>query len=83
MLVTSDPVAEIDDELRRLIGDLRACRARGESAMVERLSQWIDARLDERISFAAAEPGAGRRRRPTTPAAPACSKEAAQRAHTD
>jgi hypothetical protein len=82
MLVTSDPVAEIDDELRRLIGDLKQCQARGESAMVERLTRHINERLDERTSFAAPEPGPGRHRRPTTPTAPASGKEDTQRAHT-
>jgi hypothetical protein len=82
MFVTCDPVAEIDAELRRLIGDLRQCQARGESAMVERLTQRIDERLDERTSSAAAEPGPGRHRLPTTPTAPASSKEGTQRAHT-
>jgi hypothetical protein len=81
MSVTSDPVAEIDDELRRLLGDLKQCQARGESAMVERLTQQIDERLDERTSLAAPEPGPGRHRRPTTPTA-ASTKESTQRAHT-
>ncbi|HTJ71653.1 MAG TPA: hypothetical protein VL551_29205 [Actinospica sp.] len=46
--IASDPVTEIDDELRRLAADLKQCQVRRERAMVARLLAVIDERLDAR-----------------------------------
>jgi hypothetical protein len=51
MLVTSDPVAELDHALADATARLRAAQARGDTQVAERLAAWIDQRLDERRSF--------------------------------
>ena len=51
MLVTSDPVVELDHALADTAARLRAARARGDTRVAERLAAWIDQRLDERQSF--------------------------------
>lgn len=51
MLVTGDPVAEIDDALARAAVQLRAARAEHDTRAVQRLIAWIDYRLDERLDF--------------------------------
>lgn len=58
----ADTLAELDEDLRRLTADLRACQIRGETAMVERLYRWIDDLLDDRASLTSARPGTGRHR---------------------
>ena len=58
MLVTSDPVAEIDAALARTVTALRAARSTSDSEVADRLAAWIDHRLDERFEFAGAQ-GAG------------------------
>ena len=83
MFVTSDPVAEIDQDLRRLTADLKACQVRGETAMVERLRRWIDEVLEERTYLADGELGPGRHRRADEPATPAPHQKDDSRAHAD
>ncbi|MHA6797325.1 hypothetical protein ACVGVM_27985 (plasmid) [Pseudonocardia bannensis] len=51
MLVTGEPVAEIDDTLGCLGRQLRDARSRHETEAATRLRRWIDGRLDERNSF--------------------------------
>jgi hypothetical protein len=51
MLVTGDPVAEIDAALARGAIRLRAARARSDAHCVEQLLAWIDYRLDQRLDF--------------------------------
>lgn len=51
MLVTNDPVAELDAALATATAYLQAARQRGDSHTVERLTQWINHRLDQRNSF--------------------------------
>jgi hypothetical protein len=51
MLVTSDPVAELDHALADTAARLRAAQARGDTLAAQRLAAWIDQRLDERQSF--------------------------------
>ena len=51
MLVTGDPVAEIDAALARGAVRLRAARARSDARSVEWLLTWIDYRLDQRLDF--------------------------------
>jgi hypothetical protein len=51
MLVTGDPVAEIDAALARGAMRLRAARARSDAHSVEWLLAWIDYRLDQRLDF--------------------------------
>jgi hypothetical protein len=51
MLVTGDPVAEIDDALARAAARLRAARADQDTRAVRRLIAWIDYRLDQRLDF--------------------------------
>lgn len=51
MLVTSDPIAELDDALAEAASHLRAAKARGDILAARRLAAWIDQRLDERRSF--------------------------------
>src|SRR6266545_2955059 len=47
MLVTSDPVAELDHALADTAARLRAAQARGDTLAAQRLAAWIDRRLDE------------------------------------
>lgn len=51
MLVTSDPVAELDDALSAAAACLRAAKASGDTGEARRLAAWIDRRLDERLLF--------------------------------
>jgi hypothetical protein len=51
MLVTSDPVAELDHALADTAARFRAAQARGDTRAAQRLAAWIDQRLDERRSF--------------------------------
>lgn len=51
MLVTSEPVAELDDALRCMARQLRQVRARAGGDASTRLQRWIDGRLDERTTF--------------------------------
>jgi hypothetical protein len=51
MLVTSDPVAEIDDALVRGAAALRAAHAAGDRHSAQRLAAWIDLRLEQRLMF--------------------------------
>lgn len=53
MLVTSEPVAELDDALRSMGRQLRQARRRHDRGASARLQQWIDGRLDERTSLRA------------------------------
>ena len=83
MFVTSDPVAEIDGDLGRLTADLKACQARGETVMVERLRRWIDEVLDERTHLAGIDRSAGRHRRADETATPGATRKDGSRAHAD
>lgn len=49
MLVTGDPVAEIDAALARAAARLRAARAARDTAAIWRLTVWIDYWLDQRL----------------------------------
>lgn len=51
MLVTCDPVAELDDALADIADRLRAAQARGDNVAAQRLAARIDQRLDERLAF--------------------------------
>lgn len=51
MLVTGDPVAEIDAALARGAMRLRAARARSDARSVGWLLAWLDYRLDQRLDF--------------------------------
>jgi hypothetical protein len=61
MLVTGDPVAELDSALSFASQRLGQARAADDTATATRLCTWIDHRLDERLSLArlqSAGPGA-------------------------
>ncbi|HTJ69932.1 MAG TPA: hypothetical protein VL551_20525 [Actinospica sp.] len=45
---TGDAVARVDDELRRLRVEMKACRARGEHVVAQRLAEVIDGWLEQR-----------------------------------
>jgi hypothetical protein len=51
MLVTGDPVAEIDAALARAATRLRAARACEDSLAVQRLTARTGYRLDQRLAF--------------------------------
>ena len=51
MLVTGDPVAEIDAALARAAARLRAARAARDTRTIRRLTVWIDYWLDQRLEF--------------------------------
>lgn len=51
MLVTSDPVAEIDFALTVVAGRLRRARIEGRTEAIADLLAWTDVRLDERLSL--------------------------------
>ena len=51
MLVTGDPVAQIDAALARAATRLRAARACEDSLAVQRLTAWAGYRLDQRPDF--------------------------------
>jgi hypothetical protein len=53
MLVTGDPVAELDSALGRATQRLRQARVNGDEATAARLIAWIDRRLEERLSLCA------------------------------
>jgi hypothetical protein len=51
MLVTSQPVAELDGALSSMGRQLRQARRRHDGDASTRLQRWIDGRLDERAGF--------------------------------
>jgi hypothetical protein len=51
MLVTSDPVAELDHALTDLAIRLHDAHARGDTLAAQRLATWIDRRLEQRRLF--------------------------------
>ena len=51
MLVTSDPVAELDHALAYAAARFREATATGDPAAARRMLAWIDHRLDERLAF--------------------------------
>jgi hypothetical protein len=51
MLVTSDPVAELDHALAYAATRLRSARTSGDAEGVRCILAWIDHRLDERLAF--------------------------------
>jgi hypothetical protein len=51
MLVTSDPVAELDHALAYAAARLRSARTSGDAESVRCILTWIDHRLEERLSF--------------------------------
>ena len=51
MLVTSEPVAELDGALSSMGRQLRHARRRHDGDASTRLQRWIDGRLDERAGF--------------------------------
>ena len=48
MPVTGNPLAEIDAALARAATRLHAARARADTLTIQRLTAWIDYRLDQR-----------------------------------
>ncbi|MPZ81776.1 MAG: hypothetical protein GEV28_15765 [Actinophytocola sp.] len=52
MLVTSDPVAELDAALDIGSAQLRTAHQRGVSGVVEYLTRWVDTRLNQRSGSA-------------------------------
>lgn len=52
MLVTGDPVAELDAALSITAVQLQDARRHGDAHRFERLARWMDMRLDQRSSFA-------------------------------
>ena len=51
MLVTGEPVAELDAALSSMGRQLRQARRRHDGDASTRLQHWIDGRLDERTGF--------------------------------
>jgi len=51
MLVTSDPVAELDHALAYAAGRLRSAKTSGDAEGARCILAWIDHRLDERLAF--------------------------------
>ncbi|HEV2373716.1 MAG TPA: hypothetical protein VGS19_16270 [Streptosporangiaceae bacterium] len=51
MLVTGDPVAEIDAALTRAATQLRTAHATCDTPTIARLTAWIDYWLDQRLQF--------------------------------
>jgi hypothetical protein len=51
MLVTGDPVAELDSALGCASRRLREADLNGDNAVAAQLVAWIDHRLDERLTF--------------------------------
>ena len=51
MLVTGEPVAELDAALSSMGRQLRQARRRPDGDAATRLQHWIDGRLDERAGF--------------------------------
>jgi hypothetical protein len=51
MLVTSDPVAELDHALAYASSRLRGARTSGDAEGARHILAWIDRRLDERLAF--------------------------------
>ncbi|MPZ26904.1 MAG: hypothetical protein GEV12_10915 [Micromonosporaceae bacterium] len=53
MLVTSEPVAELDDALAWAVAQRNNARRTGNTLAITRLTAWIDQRLDERHALRA------------------------------
>ena len=53
MLVTGDPVTELDSALNYAARRLREVATNGDAAAAASLVAWIDHRLDERLTFTA------------------------------
>ena len=53
MLVTSEPVTELDSALTYAARRLREAASNGDGDAAAILAAWIDHRLDERITFTA------------------------------
>jgi hypothetical protein len=53
MLVTGDPVTELDSALNFAARRLRKAATNGDDASTASLLAWIDHRLDERLTFTA------------------------------
>jgi hypothetical protein len=53
MLVTGDPVAELDSALNYAARRLREAATNGDPTAAASLVAWIDHRLDERLTFTA------------------------------
>jgi hypothetical protein len=53
MLVTGDPVTELDSALNYAARRLREAATNGDDAAAASLVAWIDHRLDERLTFTA------------------------------
>ena len=53
MLVTGDPVAELDSALNYAARQLREAATNGDPTAAASLVAWIDHRLDERLTFTA------------------------------
>ena len=53
MLVTGDPVAELDSALNYAARRLREAATNGDPTAAANLVAWIDHRLDERLTFTA------------------------------
>jgi hypothetical protein len=51
MLVTSDPVAELDHAIAAAAARLHTARASGDTLAARRIAAWIDRRLEERLLF--------------------------------
>jgi hypothetical protein len=51
MLVTADPIAEIDAVLSTAVVERQRARIVGDSAAAARLTIWIDHLLDQRFAF--------------------------------
>lgn len=51
MLVTPDPIAELDHAIADAAARLHAATVSGDTQTARRIAAWIDRRLDERLSF--------------------------------
>ena len=51
MLVTADPIAEIDEILSAAVVERQRARRAGDADNAERLTMWIDHLLDQRLAF--------------------------------
>ena len=51
MLVTSDPVAELDHALAYAAARLRSAKTSDNAERAQGILAWIDRRLDERLAF--------------------------------
>jgi hypothetical protein len=59
MLVTGDPVTELDGAIGCAQRQLSMARQAGDLDAERRLWQWIDQRLDERLAFRGSPPSLG------------------------